>query len=103
MLAKEADCAEIDEPTYNAPAIPTPPSTTKAPEVVLVEAVVALILTVVILVATSILSVSTANACVPLVTKFNVSSEAPGVVSAVINVKPSTDLTPPSEPQLVPE
>jgi hypothetical protein len=37
------------------------------------------------------------------VTKESVSFEAPGELSAEINVKPSTDLTPPNEPQVDPE
>jgi len=37
------------------------------------------------------------------VTKESVSFEAPGVLSAEMYVKPSTDFTPPSDPQVDPE
>ena len=42
------------------------------------------------------------NAVCPLVTKVIVSSLAPGVVSALTYVNPSTDLTPPNPFQLLP-
>ena len=92
----------ITPPTFKFSAIPTPPSTTNAPVVVDVEVKVELIFVVKIVAATSKLSVSRDIASTPFVTKESVSFEAPGELSAEINVKPSTDFTPPSDPQVAP-
>ena len=88
-------------PTYRFSAMPTPPDTTSAP-------VELLVLAVVDLTATSMLDVISRSVVssvirrVPPVWKNSVSSSSPGAVSAMINVSPSTSLTPPSVFQAMP-
>ena len=93
----------ITPPTFKFSAIPTPPSTTNAPVVVEDDPKVELIFVVVIVFEISKLSVSRDILSTLSVTKESVSFDAPGALSAVMYVKPSTDLTPPSDPQVVPE
>ena len=89
-------------PTFKFSAIPTPPATTNAPELTVVEVVVALTSSVVIDVANSKIDVLSDIRWTLSVTNLNVLSDAFGVSSGLIKVAPSTDRTPPRLDQTVP-